>query len=125
MVKAAGHEAVPAPTFDHGAAAYLMPFLVILASAMVCRSVSSDFEWVYPLRFLAAGATLWCFRDQYRILDWRISWFGPLIGLGVFLVWIGLDSLAGAVPAVQFQPRCPRCRIGPGPDGWQGASAPP
>ena len=95
-LKAAGHEAVPAPAFDNRAAAYLMPFLVILASAMVCRSVSADFEWLYPLRFLAAGAALWCFRDQYRILDWRISWFAPLIGMAVFLVWIGLDSLAGS-----------------------------
>ena len=95
-LKAAGHEAVAAPAFDNRAAAYLMPFLVILASAMVCRSVSADFEWLYPLRFLAAGATLWCFRDQYRILDWRISWFAPLIGLAFFCVWIGLDSLAGS-----------------------------
>ena len=72
-----------------------MPFLLILASAMVCRSVSAGFEWLYPLRFLAAGAALWCFREQYRLLDWRISWFAPLIGIAVFLLWIALDSLAG------------------------------
>jgi len=94
-LKAAGQEAVSTPTFDNRVAAYLMPFLVILASAMICRSVSADFEWLYPLRFLAAGAAVWCFREQYRLLDWRISWFAPLIGIGVFLLWIGLDSLAG------------------------------
>ena len=94
-LKAAGHQAIPASTFDNRAAAYLMPFLLILASAMICRSVSAGFEWLYPLRFLAAGAALWCFREEYRLLDWRISWFAPLIGMGVFLLWIGLDSLAG------------------------------
>jgi CAAX prenyl protease-like protein len=80
---------------DNRAAAYLVPFLVILASAMLSRSVSAGFEWLYPLRFLAAGAALWCFRNQYRLIDWGISWFAPLIGIAVFLVWIGLDFLAG------------------------------
>jgi exosortase E/protease (VPEID-CTERM system) len=94
-LKVAGGEAVPTPAFDNRAAAYLVPFLVILASAMFSQSVSAGFEWLYPLRFLAAGAALWCFRDQYRLLDWRISWFAPLIGLAVFLIWIGLDSFAG------------------------------
>lgn len=94
-LKAAGHQAIPASTFDSRAAAYLMPFLAILASAMVCRSVSAGFEWLYPLRFLVAGAALWCFREQYRELDWRISWFAPLIGIAVFLLWVALDSLAG------------------------------
>jgi exosortase E/protease (VPEID-CTERM system) len=94
-LKVAGGEAVPAPAFDNRAAAYLVPFLVILASAMFSQSVSAGFEWLYPLRFAAAGAALWCFRDHYRLLDWRISWFAPLIGLAVFLVWIGLDSFAG------------------------------
>jgi exosortase E/protease (VPEID-CTERM system) len=94
-LKVAGYEAVPAAAFDNRAAAYLVPFLVILASAMLSRSVSAGFEWLYPLRFLAAGAALWCFRNQYRLIDWGISWFAPLIGIAVFLVWIGLDSLAG------------------------------
>ena len=95
-LKVAGHEAVPAPSFDNRAAAYLVPFLVILASAMLSRSASAGFEWLYPLRFLAAGAALWCYRDEYRLLDWRISWFAPLVGIAVFLLWIGLDSLAGS-----------------------------
>ena len=94
-LKASGHQAIPAPTFDNRAAAYLMPFLLILASAMVCRSVSAGFEWLYPLRFLVAGTALWCFREEYRLLDWRISWFAPLTGIAVFLLWIALDTLAG------------------------------
>ena len=103
-----------------------MPFLVILASAMLCRSVSAGFEWLYPFAFLAAGAALWCFRDHYRILDWRISWFAPLIGLAVFLVWIGLDSLAGS-GGVSSIPAALVRDAGMGEDayGWQGASAPP
>jgi exosortase E/protease (VPEID-CTERM system) len=98
-LKPVGCEAVPAPAFDYRAGAYLMPLLAILAAAMLCRSVSPGFEWLYPIRFLAAGAVLWSFRDYYRVLDWRISWFGPLIGIGVFCMWIGLDMLAGGAGA--------------------------
>ena len=94
-LKADGYQVISAPTFDNRAAAYLMPFLLILAAAMIGRSVSAGFEWLYPLRFLAAAAALWCFREQYRLLDWRISWFAPLTGLGVFLLWIALDSWSG------------------------------
>jgi exosortase E/protease (VPEID-CTERM system) len=98
-LKAVGYEAVPAPVFDYRAGSYLMPLLAILAAAMLCRSVSAGFEWLYPIRFLAAGAALWCFRKHYRLLDWRISWFAPLIGIGVFFMWIGLDMVSGGAGA--------------------------
>ena len=75
-------------------AAYLMPFLVILASAMISRAVSGGFEWFYPLRFLAAAATLWYFRSKYAELDWKFDWVSVLNGVGVFAIWMGLDALA-------------------------------
>jgi exosortase E/protease (VPEID-CTERM system) len=79
------------------AAAYLMPFLAILAAAMLAGMASNGFEWLYALRVLTAAAVLWYFRDSYRTLDWRVGW--PAIALGglVFLLWIGLEPLAGSV----------------------------
>jgi exosortase E/protease (VPEID-CTERM system) len=78
------------------AAAYLMPFLAILAAAMLAGMASNGFEWLYALRVLTAAAVLWYFRDSYRTLDWRVGW--PAIALGglVFLIWIGLEPLAGS-----------------------------
>lgn len=76
-------------------AAYLMPFLMILAAAMVSRSVSVGFEWLYPLRFFAAGAALWLFRREYRELDWSFGWSGPAVGVAVFGIWMSLDLAAG------------------------------
>jgi len=77
-------------------AAYLMPFLMILAAAMISRAVSGGFEWLYPLRFFAAAAALWFFRSKYTSLDWHFGWLAPIAGAAVFVMWLGLESLSGA-----------------------------
>jgi exosortase E/protease (VPEID-CTERM system) len=80
-------------------AAYLMPFLAILVAGMGAHAVSSGFEWLYPLRIGAAAAALWLYRAKLRKLDWRAGAGGAAIGIGVFLLWIAWDSLAGGSPA--------------------------
>jgi exosortase E/protease (VPEID-CTERM system) len=74
-------------------AAYLMPFLAILAASLISQAVSSGFEWLYPLRFFAAAAALWCFRRRYARLDWSFSWVGLLGGVAVLVIWMGLERL--------------------------------
>jgi exosortase E/protease (VPEID-CTERM system) len=69
-------------------AAYLLPFLAILAASFVSKAGSGYFEWLYPLRFIAAAISLWYFRSDYRKLDWRFGWIAPAIGACIFLVWI-------------------------------------
>src|SRR5262249_54356738 len=78
------------------AAPYLMPFLAILAAAMVARAASAQFEWFYGLRLVAAAGALWMFRDFYRRLDWSFSWFGGAVGAVVFMAWIAMDRGTGA-----------------------------
>lgn len=80
-----------ATSFENPTAAWLMPFVMILAAGMISRTLTGDFEWLYPLRFFAAVATLAFFRKTYAGFDWRIGWFGPLVGFIAFVVWIGLD----------------------------------
>jgi len=80
------------------AAAYLTPFLAILAAAMISRAASAGFEWLYPLRFAAAGIALWFFRAKYKELDWHFGLPSVLAGIAVFAMWLGLDSLSGAHP---------------------------
>ncbi|HEV2619129.1 MAG TPA: exosortase E/protease, VPEID-CTERM system, partial [Acidobacteriaceae bacterium] len=72
---------------------YLLPFLAILAAAMIATALSSGFEWLYPLRLLAAAAVLWTLRSRYRSLDFRFTWCGPAIGVAVFLLWIAFASI--------------------------------
>jgi exosortase E/protease (VPEID-CTERM system) len=68
--------------------AYLVPFLVMLAASFVSKAVSGGFEWLYPLRFIAAVIALWHFRSEYRKLDWRFGWTAPVAGAVIFLVSI-------------------------------------
>jgi exosortase E/protease (VPEID-CTERM system) len=87
VVAAAGHN----PT-----AAYLAPFLAILAAAMLSRAASGGFEWLYPLRFVVAAAVLWFFRSTYSELNWRFGGFSVVAGIGVFGLWLGLDLMTHA-----------------------------
>ena len=80
-------------------AAFLAPFMAILAAAMLSRAASGTFEWLYPLRFLAAVATLWYFRRSYASVNWKFGWVAALIGGVVFVFWIGLDRFSGAASA--------------------------
>lgn len=73
---------------------YLMPLLAILATAMLTRAASGGFDWLYPLRFFAAAAVLWHYRQQYAKLDWRFGWTSAAIGGIVFVMWLVLDRLS-------------------------------
>lgn len=77
-------------------AAYLMPFLAILAAGLVIGAVSAGFEWLYAGRIVAAAAALWYFRATYRKLDWRAGWPALAAGAAVFVLWIGLERFTGA-----------------------------
>jgi exosortase E/protease (VPEID-CTERM system) len=72
---------------DNPTAVFLMPLLAILAAGMLSHALSGRFEWFYPLRLLACVAVLAIYRRRLAALDWRLSWRGPLLGIGVFLVW--------------------------------------
>lgn len=76
---------------------WLLPFLAVLAAGMIAQAIGgAGFEPLYPLRFIAAMAALWCFRATYRTMDWRVSWFAPVLGLVVFAVWVGLPGHGAA-----------------------------
>ncbi len=77
-------------------AAYLAPFLAILAAGMFATASSDGFEWLYPLRFFAAAIVLWRFRSNYTGLGWRPTWAGPVAGVIVFALWLALEPLTKA-----------------------------
>jgi exosortase E/protease (VPEID-CTERM system) len=72
-------------------AAYLLPLLAILASGMVAHAMSAGFDFLYPLRLVAAAAMLWIYRDAYREIDWRFGWRAAIAGVTVFCIWIAFD----------------------------------
>jgi exosortase E/protease (VPEID-CTERM system) len=74
-------------TSDNPTAVFLMPLLAILAAGMLSHALSGKFEWFYPLRVFACVVVIYVYRHRLAALDWRWSWRGPLLGVGVFLVW--------------------------------------
>lgn len=85
-----GAPPVPKAATQNTTLPYLLPFAAVAAASMVSQAFSSGFEWLYPLRFVAAIAALWIFRKQYRAMDWRFGLVGPLAGLAVAAMWIVL-----------------------------------
>ena len=74
-------------------AAYLVPFLAILTASFVSRAASANFEWLYPLRFVAAGWAIWHYRKTYKTIRWQFGWEALATGAGVFLLWIFADFM--------------------------------
>ena len=68
--------------------AYLAPFLAIVGTAMLTGAFTAGFQWLYPLRIIAAGSVLWLFRKNYIDLKWKWSWQAVAIGLITFLMWV-------------------------------------
>jgi exosortase E/protease (VPEID-CTERM system) len=79
-------------------AAYLMPLLAILAAGMVSHALSAGFEFLYPLRFFAALAVLWVFRQSYVSANLVFSWRGPAVGAAVFCLWLGAAAVLAPPP---------------------------
>ena len=72
-------------------AIYLAPFVAIVAASLISKAATGGFEWLNPLRFVAAVAVLWGFRKEYRGMDWRFGWLGPLAGLAVAALWVAVS----------------------------------
>jgi exosortase E/protease (VPEID-CTERM system) len=77
------------------AAVYMMPWLAILAAGLLAQAASDGFEWLYPLRLLAALAVFFVYRRRYLQMDWRFGWMGPTAGVAVFAFWIAIDHWIG------------------------------
>jgi exosortase E/protease (VPEID-CTERM system) len=65
----------------HSAAAYLLPFLVLVATALITGLFSSRLDLLYGVRILAVVPVLVAFRSFYRDVSWRWSW--SAVGAGI------------------------------------------
>ncbi len=85
------------PSGSNPVAPYLVPFLAILATAMVTGafSPSRGGGWFYPLRVLVAASVLWWFRKAYRGMSWSCSWHAAGIGAVAAAVWVVSAFLRG------------------------------
>ncbi len=86
-------------------AAYLMPFLAIVATQMLAGAASTgatSFDALYPLRVVAALAALTYFRDAYAGIRRTCSWQAVALGILVFVVWMALEPAPDAEKQAAF-----------------------
>ncbi len=110
--------AEPQGNADPQVAAYLLPFLAILAAGMLTTALSANFNALDGLRAAAAAAALWAMRHHYPRIDWRIGGRAPLVGAAVFALWM-LAARFLTVPAVM--PEALQHMSALQRDGWIGA----
>lgn len=51
--------------------------------------------WLYLLKSAAVGWLLWTLREALAEMRWRFTWEAVVVGVGVFLMWVGLDPCLG------------------------------
>jgi CAAX prenyl protease-like protein len=89
--------------------AYLGPFLAILLATLIGGAFSSGFDWLYPLRVVAALLVLSLCRGSYGELRGSWSWEAVAWGALVFGLWwvlcpIGPEGEAGWPAALAAAP---------------------
>ena len=84
LIEPETHESGESPAIG----AYLVPFLTILAASLVTKAASAYFEWLYPLRFMAAAIAIWHYMPELKQINWRFGWLAPVTGAVIFTVWL-------------------------------------
>ena len=49
--------------------------------------------WVYLAKTLAVAGMVWAIRPFIAEMRWKLSWEAVAVGVGVTVMWVGLDSL--------------------------------
>lgn len=72
--------------------ARVAPFLIFLALT-VCqgKSGSSPAYWFYFAKTIAGAWLVWEMRPFVLEMRWALSWEAVVVGIGIFVVWAGLD----------------------------------
>jgi exosortase E/protease (VPEID-CTERM system) len=72
-------------------AAFLVPAMTLIATAMVTSTLSPGLDRYYAARVIAVTVALLIFRKSYTELHLRWSWEAVAIGCGVFAAWMALE----------------------------------
>jgi CAAX prenyl protease-like protein len=73
--------------------ARVAPFAVFVALTLA-QGRFGDFSqyWIYGLKTVLAAWMLWLLRPYIKEMRWKFSWEAALVGVLVFLAWVGLDG---------------------------------
>lgn len=85
-------------------ATYLLPLLVLIATSLVTALFASGaFDRLYGLRIVTVALVLYSQREHLPALRWPPSLHAPVIGLGMFALWLWLAPRGEASEAERLQ----------------------
>jgi membrane protease YdiL (CAAX protease family) len=70
-----------------------VPFLVFVGlTAMQGQLGEPSRYWFYFAKTITGAWLLWSLRDAIREMKWALSWEAVAAGVGVFVMWVGIDG---------------------------------
>lgn len=84
--------------------ARVVPFVVFLILTYLGGEYSSGTRyWIYLGKALLCGWILWEIREAIPEMRWAVSWEAVVVGVGVFIMWVGLDPFYPGLQALSFK----------------------
>jgi CAAX prenyl protease-like protein len=85
----------------------ISPFVIFAALTIFQSSFGEAGQyWIYTLKTVLAVWMLWLVRPHISEMRWKLSWEAVVVGIGVFVAWVGLDGFYPMLsePAGNFNP---------------------
>jgi uncharacterized protein len=73
--------------------ARVLPFALFAGLTMIQgRFGDTSQYWIYALKTLLGAWMLWRVRPYVKEMRWKFSWEAIVVGVAVFIAWVGLDG---------------------------------
>jgi uncharacterized protein len=70
-----------------------IPFGIFVALTFLQGGLGDTSQyWIYALKTVLAAWMLWILRPYIKEMRWSFSWEAVIVGIAVFLAWVGLDG---------------------------------
>jgi len=81
----------------------VVPFAIFLGLTFAQDSFGEAGRyWFYFLKSVAGAAMLFVVWRHIQEMEWRFSWEAIVVGVGVFVLWVGLDPLIAALGLPEY-----------------------
>lgn len=90
----------PEEQWENPVAAFLVPMMVVTATALLTGMFTSRVDPLYGVRVVLAAAALFFYRRHYTHLRWHVGVFPLAVGAVVGVAWVLTGTRAEAVPDV-------------------------
>jgi membrane protease YdiL (CAAX protease family) len=85
-----------------------VPFVIFITFTMFQGKLFPNSQyWIYLIKSLAGAWLLWIVWPHVSEMRWKISWEAVIAGIGVFVMWVGLDPYYPRVDEVMRRFVCP------------------